>query len=122
MMIHRLVALTFIPNTENKPEVNHIDNNPLNNHVKNLEWCTRSENVRHSFATTVRKTNLGIKIDTTNKKRGEKSSSSKLSDYNVEEIRTKYIPNIYSLSKLAKEYNVSKKLILLIIQNKHRAK
>lgn len=46
--ISRLVAETFIPNPENKPEVNHIDFNPLNNNVNNLEWVTAQENSRHS--------------------------------------------------------------------------
>lgn len=43
--IHRLVAQAFIPNTENKPFINHKDNNGLNNTVENLEWVTHSENM-----------------------------------------------------------------------------
>jgi len=47
--LHRLVALTHIPNPENKSDVNHKDGDKANNHVDNLEWLTHQENIQHSF-------------------------------------------------------------------------
>lgn len=47
--VHRIVAETYIPNPENKLEVNHMDGNKQNNMLCNLEWMTRSENIQHSY-------------------------------------------------------------------------
>ena len=46
--VHRLLALTFIPNPNNWPHVNHIDGNGLNNSLDNLEWCTHAQNMAHA--------------------------------------------------------------------------
>lgn len=86
--VHRLVAIAFIPNLENKPIVNHIDGNKQNNNVENLEWCTNSENDLHAYKLglrTVNKTGTG--------KFGKLNGASKpvyMLDKNTEEIIKKF--------------------------------
>lgn len=47
--LHRIIAMAFLKNDTNKPCVNHIDGNKINNELSNLEWCTYSENNKHAF-------------------------------------------------------------------------
>lgn len=66
--VHRLVAQAFIENPEDKPVVNHIDGNRLNNNVCNLEWVSQSENLKHAYASGFReppKAQLGKKCGNT---------------------------------------------------------
>lgn len=55
MNVHREVAEAFLPNPHKMREVNHIDGNKLNNHVDNLEWTSRSKNIKHAYSTGLRK-------------------------------------------------------------------
>jgi len=106
--VHRLVAQTFLENTENKETVNHIDGNKTNNNVDNLEWATRSENTQHAFANGL----INIK--------GEQNHNSKLTKFKVIEIRERRVtnPKLWTQSKLAKEYGVDRSQISRIIHRK----
>lgn len=101
--IHRLVAQAFIPNPDNKPQVNHIDGNKLNNNYSNLEWCTSKENVKHSYDIGIRKT-------------GEKHHCAKLKENDILEIRTN--KNNLTQKELGLIYGVTHFLINRIVTKK----
>lgn len=102
MQLHRIVASAFIPNPENKPQVNHIDGNPKNNNVSNLEWCTRSENIKHAI--TILGHGLSNDIQSSNAKKRWK----KVKDNNTN--------NIYeSVKKYAEINNVRYNKVVLML-------
>lgn len=97
---HRVVAMTFIPNPDNKLTVNHIDGNKLNNHISNLEWATNQEQQNHSIKLGLRKRSGHDKIYVFN-------NDLELIDIckNTQELREKYkMTKSFVQGSLQKEY------------------
>lgn len=90
--IHKIVAEAFIPKIEGKNFINHKDGNKQNNNVNNLEWCTRSENMKHAY-----KNGLAHVVN------------KKLSDEDIKYIQSQ--KGKKSCFELAKEFDVSFQLI-----------
>lgn len=110
LKVHRIVAKTFIPNPENKPEVNHKDGIKTNNWVDNLEWNTAKENLQHKKEHNLGKTDKAKESAT-----GENNSQAKLSEEDVKYIRNNYNNNA---PRLALTYNVSTATIYDIINRR----
>lgn len=109
--VHRIIAQTFIPNPENKPEVNHKNSIRNDNRVINLEWVTHSENVKHSFYN-------GIQNN-----KGQNNPCASLTDEQVLEIRSKYTFGKKTKcgktkAQLAKEYNTTFNVIKQLVQGR----
>ena len=81
--VHRLVAKAFIPNPDNKPCVNHIDENKANNHISNLEWVTHKENCNHGTH------NQRVAMSNTGKKRTEETKNKLRGKKHTEETKRK---------------------------------
>lgn len=91
--LHRLVALVFIPNENNLPEINHKDGNKQNNCVENLEWCTNEYNKKHASKLGLLKCKESVKLQFSR------------SDVTKEECIKLY--KLYSMEKIAKILNCS---------------
>jgi hypothetical protein len=101
--VHQLVAIHFIQNEENKTCVNHKDGNPENNTIKNLEWCTHSENERHSY-------------DILNKV----NPNRKLSKEDVKYIISNYVKGQNgNIKELSLKFNVDVRTIYNVINKKY---
>ncbi len=102
VILHKLVANTFIKKSKNNLQVNHIDGNKLNNFVSNLEFVTAKDNMLHAYK-------IGLRNN------GSKHHLSKLTETKVLLIRKKYKPRTVSCAKLASEFGVSRGCVSAII-------
>lgn len=103
--VHKVIAETFIPNPENKPQVNHIDGNKQNNHVDNLEWVTNKENANHAINNGLW-TKFVSSMLTTETSQGELNSQAVLQPEDVLDIR-ELIKQGMRPYKIAKVFGVS---------------
>ena len=109
LRLHKLVAQAFIPNPNNKPQINHKDGNKLNNHYSNLEWVTQQENSRHAE-------DNGLM----NRCHGLKMKNVKLSEVDVIWIRENFIPDDeeFGYQGLARRLNVNRGTIRDVVIRK----
>lgn len=99
--VHRLVAITYIPNPENKRDVNHKDHNPANNHLDNLEWMTPKENIHYCMLAGRHLNNRTKKLTADMRKE-------------ILELRRQG----WSTPKLARKFNVSQACIMQFVSGR----
>jgi hypothetical protein len=106
VLVHRLIAKLFIPNTKNRPVVNHIDGNKHNNHYKNLQWTTHSENNKHAYR-------AGLKKPIKNPK-----FNAKLSVDDVRKIKLMLLNGEQTKAAIGRKFGVTKTTICYISKGK----
>lgn len=107
LRVHRIVAVAFVPNPENKPYVNHKNGNKLDNRTENLEWVTAKENSQHAI------NELGIS------QIGEKHHATKFTSQDIVDIRNMYKPKIFDYHDIAAIYKVHPTTIGYICRRKN---
>lgn len=107
ILVHRLVAGAFLPNPDNKPEVNHKDGNKSNNNVDNLEWCTSKENIIHAYSMGLKKQNCG-----------EKNHNAKIKKKEAKKICRLLEENKLTIKEISEIIGCNKSIIMNIRQKK----
>lgn len=117
-LVHRLVAIAFIPNPENKPCVNHLNGIKTDNRLDNLEWVTHKENIDHAIK-------MGL-IDHSKRKnphhklhpRDEDNKITKSTKEDVIEMRKMYATGNYILKDIAEKFEISISVVWKIVNRK----
>lgn len=100
LRVHRLVAMAFLPNPNNLPQVNHKDGNKQNNSVDNLEWCEQSDNMKHAYKN-------GLQIPSENQRKAI-INTNKLKQKKVCQIKDSEIINTFSgISEASRQTKIS---------------
>lgn len=107
LFVHKLVALAFLENPDNKPQVNHKDGNKKNNNLSNLEWCTISENVQHAFDT-----GLAVSL------KGEEHKSSILINEDVVKIKNLHVPGKFGKTRISKLLGIKENIVAKVLLGK----
>ena len=102
VVIHRLVAIYFLKNSEKLPQVNHLDGDKGNNRASNLEWCTASRNIKHSY-------DMGLNVFP----RGSRHFASKIEESDVREIRKRCLLG-HRQKDIAKDFGINQQNVSLI--------
>lgn len=107
--VHRLVAEAFIPNNDNKPQVNHINGNKSDNRLSNLEWVTIQENHLHSYRKLNRRSSDN---------HGGRNPNARISIDQVKDIINRYTSGIASAKELAAEFGINKNYVYMMANGK----
>lgn len=113
--LHIIVAKAFIPNPHNKPQVNHINGNKLDNRAENLEWVTHKENCIHAWRTGLHKN----EEERIKKIKESNIKTKKITDDIIKNVYSEYKEKKISMHKLAKKYNISVQSVSNIINKKN---
>lgn len=99
--VHRLVAIHFVKNKNNKPQAQHLDNNPSNNYYKNIKWGNQTDNMQH-------RSKCGRNNNTLRK----------LTDSQAKKAKSRYAQGDITITALALKYGVTRSTMARILKNK----